>query len=329
MGAIDNGLPLKGSTGAVYFKTPDFTSTKISATANTLVDSEGSFNLVGYLAPRTFKGVVYKDLIQINGGTNDGKIIEVDSVSADGETITFSNTVLSVEAEGTSITLVMPEPGRKIAGCQNWEISWDGTTVESTTFDSGEDSEFEYIRGAWTGSFDKLYIIGASFDYYKGKKLKSVLFTKWQTNPTSANPAIYYSGSLIVNSLQVSVNNNELIGNNAGFQGSGSLTEYTKVSAWSTASVLEVNSIGYITGEAQVGETLTAGALDPAAATVTYQWQSADTPDGTFANITGATSSTYVIDVAYVGKYLRVAATGTGLYSGTVYSHPTSLISAA
>src|SRR5665648_91712 len=70
-----------------------------------------------------------------------------------------------------------------------------------------------------------------------------------------------------------------------------------------------------VTGDAVAGATLTA-APTPGAATGAYQWKSSDSADGTYANITGATSSTYVINDAYAGKFIKVTFTATGSYSG-------------
>ncbi len=76
-----------------------------------------------------------------------------------------------------------------------------------------------------------------------------------------------------------------------------------------------------IDGAAVVGETLTA-APSPSGAAVNYQWQRADTADGTYVDISGATSSTYQIAADDVGKHIRVRVTGTDNYSGTVTSDP-------
>jgi len=46
-----------------------------------------------------------------------------------------------------------------------------------------------------------------------------------------------------------------------------------------------VLSIGEISGTAQVEQTLTAGALNPAGATVDYQWQKSSAPEGPFTDI--------------------------------------------
>jgi len=89
-----------------------------------------------------------------------------------------------------------------------------------------------------------------------------------------------------------------------------------------------VTSIGSITGISQVGQTLTAGALVPLGATVSYQWQISDAADGTYNNIAGATTNTYVLIGVDANQYIRVTATGVGDYSGKASSDPTSKIEA-
>ena len=86
------------------------------------------------------------------------------------------------------------------------------------------------------------------------------------------------------------------------------------------APTIPITAIGAISGTAQLGQTLTAGALTPSGATASYQWQRCSTATGTYTNITGATSSTYMPVGDDYNKYLKVVATGTGGYSGTVIS---------
>lgn len=85
-----------------------------------------------------------------------------------------------------------------------------------------------------------------------------------------------------------------------------------------------LTSIGNITGNVWQGYTLTAGAVSPGGATVTYQWKKCSTSGGTYTDISGATSSTFVVTASEVGYYIKVSATGTGSYSGTVTSAATS-----
>ena len=83
-----------------------------------------------------------------------------------------------------------------------------------------------------------------------------------------------------------------------------------------------------VEGVVKVGEELTATPT-PSGATVSYQWQIADAEDSTYTNITGATSSIYKLVSADLGKYIKVRATGTGYYKGTVESKPVGPVVAA
>lgn len=77
-----------------------------------------------------------------------------------------------------------------------------------------------------------------------------------------------------------------------------------------------------------MGQTLTA-AVTPAGATAAYQWKSAAAADGEYTNIDSATGPTYEPVAEDVGKYIKVGATGTGEYSGTVLSAATAAVIAA
>jgi hypothetical protein len=88
-----------------------------------------------------------------------------------------------------------------------------------------------------------------------------------------------------------------------------------------SSSTTPITAIGNISGTVQVGQTLTAGALTPSAAAATYQWQKHDSATGEYENITGATASTYTLTAADYNYYIKVVATGSGAYSGTVTSN--------
>jgi hypothetical protein len=53
---------------------------------------------------------------------------------------------------------------------------------------------------------------------------------------------------------------------------------------------------------------------------VSYQWKIATTVDGIYSNIVGETLSTYTLEADDLGKFIKVEATGTGVYSGTIVS---------
>jgi DNA-binding beta-propeller fold protein YncE len=93
--------------------------------------------------------------------------------------------------------------------------------------------------------------------------------------------------------------------------------------------LIPLTGIGAITGTPQVGSTLTAGAVSPSGATVTYQWQESASSGGTYTAISGATSSTYAPVNGDIGQYIEVVATGTGSYTGTATSTPVGPITAS
>lgn len=95
-----------------------------------------------------------------------------------------------------------------------------------------------------------------------------------------------------------------------------------------TPSQTSLASIGAIIGEYKVGAILTAGAIAPAGATVTYQWSRSDTVNGTYTSVTGANVSAYIPGPFDQGKFYKVTATGTGSYTGSVTSAPTTAIGA-
>jgi hypothetical protein len=79
-----------------------------------------------------------------------------------------------------------------------------------------------------------------------------------------------------------------------------------------------ITAMGPIKGTATIGQTLAVGRLTPYGATAVYQWQRSSGSE--FIDIVGGTSSTYTLREEDSGSYIRVRATGTGAYTGTVYS---------
>ena len=92
------------------------------------------------------------------------------------------------------------------------------------------------------------------------------------------------------------------------------------------ASTAPITAVAAISGIAQVGYSLTVGTLAPAGATATYQWQRATISGGAYSNIANATSNKYLLTSSDLGKYIKVVATGSGNYTGTVTSVATALV---
>ncbi|MGB5824638.1 MAG: S-layer homology domain-containing protein, partial [Proteocatella sp.] len=79
-----------------------------------------------------------------------------------------------------------------------------------------------------------------------------------------------------------------------------------------------------ITGTAKIGVELTATPA-PTVATVTYQWK-ISTDGTTYTDISGATTNKYTPVAGDVNKFIKIVATGTGSYSGTVTSVATAKV---
>ncbi len=69
--------------------------------------------------------------------------------------------------------------------------------------------------------------------------------------------------------------------------------------------------------------------VTPAAASVTYQWKAADTEDGVYTDITGATGKTHKLAVDKEGKFIKVEVKGSGDYSGSKLSAATPAVVAS
>ena len=96
----------------------------------------------------------------------------------------------------------------------------------------------------------------------------------------------------------------------------GSSTSATLGQASTAITVIPIapvfTSPASISGTAQEASTLTAGGtLNESDVVVTYQWESANTSNGTYSNIAGATSSTYTLQEADEGKFIKVVETAT------------------
>ncbi len=85
----------------------------------------------------------------------------------------------------------------------------------------------------------------------------------------------------------------------------------------------KITGSNVITGTPKYQNVLKAPALDQKNATVSYQWQCADSPNGSWNNLSVSdVYSTYRVETQYHGCYLRVVTTGIGAYSGEIISKP-------
>ena len=75
-----------------------------------------------------------------------------------------------------------------------------------------------------------------------------------------------------------------------------------------------------LSGSLTVGSNLSATNLQPAGASVNYQWVWCATSNGAYQSIPSATGPSYTVTSTYQGDYIELLASGTNFYSGSVYS---------
>jgi hypothetical protein len=107
-----------------------------------------------------------------------------------------------------------------------------------------------------------------------------------------------------------------------------------KITTTTTASSGSISNCSRpaISGTTSVGQTLTSslGTWSPSPNSYAYQWSRANTSSGTYSDISGAISQTYILTSDDLGKFLKVAVTTTNSSgpSSPVLSNATSAISA-
>lgn len=189
-------------------------------------------------------------------------------------------------------------------GIQNKAIT---ASLQSDLSNAAKQLKLYYTaNGAYPTSIDPVTYCPTPADTnYCLKPSDNVVFTNYSANNAS-NPPTFSLNARHTNGTQFYVSENT--------NPSGSSDTFTMAA---------------ISGTARTGSTLTAGALTPSAATVTRQWQRASATTGPWTDISGATANTYAIPAGDIGMYVRVSATGTGTYDGTVTSAATAKITTA
>jgi len=156
----------------------------------------------------------------------------------------------------------------------------------------------------------------------------------------SGNNLIVSGNGILVIAEDLTTTNNLSIGTNSSVEAENNITVGRDLTVGSGATLDqggELNVTGTISGTGEILEptsvswevlndkplevdsTLEA-LVEPSIASVTYQWMVADSAEGPYSDIAGATGKTYTLTESEIGKFIRVEATGTGKYKTKVYS---------
>lgn len=180
----------------------------------------------------------------------------------------------------------------------------------------------EYVAGLSDGgetSYEMNFVAGSATDAF----IRSIRNKKIIARDTFAN-GVQISYPALRQSYEISVPNDDKQTATLGLKVSGD----PYVSAVAAPRNLVAPTIS---GTAQVGVVLTLVPGDWAGATgLTYQWQADTGGNGTFANVSGATSNTFVPTADQQGDDIRCVVTGAnGTYSLAVNTAETAATLAA
>jgi len=312
-----------GSSPSVTTYTLTYTASTggtISGTASQTVNSGSSGSAVTAVPDAGYAFVSWSDAVATASRT-DSSVIANKSVTA---SFAAASQILTFESnDGSAVTAITQDFGTAVSApsapiksgytFENWYNEIGLTTPHTfSTMGLSTTTFAKWTVNTYTVTFDGNTNTGGTtatqtLTYNTATALTSNGFTKtgytfagWST--TSGGAVEYADGA----SYTI---------------GAGNITLFAKWTA-----LVPITAIGAITGTTQVGSVLTAGALTPSGATVTYQWQNATTSGGVYSNISDATTSTYTLVAGDLGKYIKVVVTGTGNYNGTTTSIASSVI---
>jgi predicted secreted protein len=203
--------------------------------------------------------------------------------------------------------------GVPVAGARSDDIAFNGEVVDVTDKDSNGWRELLSLHGVKSvaGTIAGVLKTGAlAGDIIAGD-------SPMENHTVNIADRVVLFGSFKLNSYAVT-------GETAGS------TDFTAGIESSGAVFVLMNLVApAVTGTAQVGQTLTTtNGTWLGSPSFARQWQF---NDGTgWANITGATNLTYVVQIAYLGDLIRCRVTGTTAYGSVVaFSNATSAVIAA
>lgn len=175
------------------------------------------------------------------------------------------------------------------------------------------------VHAAYTGTQQSFTSEGGSLTFTPpaGSKYTSVVFASYGTPNTST----YVTGgchasnsATVVASYFVGQTSAKTIGaNNTVFGDPCSGTGKTLAIKLAYTTILTNSVAPVISGTLTPGQSLTTttGTWNVSPDSYSYQWQSAATSNGSYSNISGATSSSYTLTSSEVGRFLKVLVTAT------------------
>ena len=289
--------------GSVYFTDDDsnlpinVTPPVISGTAErgeTLSSTTGTWTGTGTI---TFAYQWRRDNVDISGATSSTYVlVEADDNTSITCVVTATDDVGSTSISSNAISPILGSPYNLVA------------PVASGTGQVGQ--TLSTTNGSWQG------VATITFTY------------QWRRDTSNISGATSSTYTLVADDYSTDIDCVVTATNSLG-----SANQDSNDIANIAGSVPVISGVPTISGTPKVGETLTATAASVTGTptpTDTFQWQRSDDGSTGWANVSGATNTTYTAVSADEGKYLRVVQTSTNeVGSDTANSASTTQVAAA
>ena len=289
--------------GSVYFTDDDsnlpinVTPPVISGTAErgeTLSSTTGTWTGTGTI---TFAYQWRRDNVDISGATSSTYVlVEADDNTSITCVVTATDDVGSTSISSNAISPILGSPYNLVA------------PVASGTGQVGQ--TLSTTNGSWQG------VATITFTY------------QWRRDASDISGATSSTYTLVADDYSTDIDCVVTATNSLG-----SANQDSNDIANIAGSVPVISGVPTISGTPKVGETLTATAASVTGTptpTDTFQWQRSDDGSTGWANVSGATNTTYTAVSADEGKYLRVVQTSTNeVGSDTANSASTTQVAAA
>lgn len=313
------------------------------ATSGTYIPAAGDFSY-------------YLKIVATGAGSYSGSVTSNASGPVAAGLITGITDIVGTTAVGETITAGTVSPAGATVTYQ-WQASQSGSPSAFTNIQGATSSTYYFQWGTYINRYIRVVVTGTgsytgtvnstpagpvtssateitAIGDISGTTQIGQTLTAGALTPSGASATYQWQKAPTVNGTWSTIsgatqNTYVLSGSDYGYYlrvvatGSGAFSGVVTSNPAGPVTSTPVTGIGPISGSTQIGETLTAGSVTPSGATVTWQWQRCDTSNGTFADISGATTDTYTVVAGDTGYYIRVTVTGTGSYYGTVTSAPT------
>jgi len=218
-----------GKTGALYYSSATLRDTTISfnETNDRILDSKSRIVTAGF---------ENGDKIVVAGASNgdNNGTFTVSSIDAAYLGVTGS---LVTETAGRIITVITAPDDAQLLGFFNWSFDQKVDVEEITDFDDmtgGSTPEKKYMALVkdWTATAESYWLTNAQYVSFIGTQKWVRFFIKWVTIPSAPAPAYYYEGMCKVTGISGSEPIGSVVKQTVNFQGDGTLTLVTRITAW-------------------------------------------------------------------------------------------------